>query len=155
MEKIQRKLKHIIIILVLILVVGVSAQAIVVWASSTLHSSEKVSAFNCNTDIETEKIDEDFVECLQEDKKQMMDILDDKLIDKKEADLLQRVSKKVSKEYFKGTAVNILNRNDRDFMKHLETFENKGYTEVTNAKYKAAVNLFFDEWIQNAKESVK
>lgn len=155
MEINQRKLKHIIIMLAFFLVIGISAQAIVLWASSNLRSSEKVSAFNCNTDIETEKIDEDFVACLQEDKKQMMDILDDKLIDKKEADLLQRVSKKVSKEYFKGTAVNILNRNDRDFMQHLETFENKGYTEVTNAKYKAAVNLFFDEWIQDAKESVK
>jgi len=154
-EKTRRKLKEFSIILIFLLVVLAIAQAMVLWASSNLQSSEKVSAFNCNTDIETEKIDEDFVKCLKEDKKQMMNILDDKVIDKKEADMLQRVSKKVSKEYFKGTAVNVLNRNDRDFMKHLETFENKGYTEVTNAKYKAAVNLFFDEWIQDAKESVK
>ena len=155
MEEIQRKLKRILIGLVFILVVGVSVQSIIPWVSSSLDSTEKVSAFNCNTDIETEKIDKDFVKCLQEDKKQMMNILDDKSIDKKEAIMLQRVSKKVSKEYFKGTAVNVLNHNDRDFMKHLETFENKGYTEVTNAKYKAAVNLFFDEWIQDAKESMK
>lgn len=114
----------------------------------------QASSFNCAKDVETEKMDQAYVDCLKIDKKNLMVILDDKKIDKKEAALLQRVMQKINKEYDKMSEVNILNSNDRDFIKQLELFDDKGYTEIINARYKATVDLFFSEWIESEQEYV-
>lgn len=121
---------------------------------ATKVEQKQVSTFNCSKDVEVEKVDQVFVDCLKKDKEKLMVILDDKKIDKKEAALLQRVMQKINKEYDKMTEVNILNSNDRDFIKQLELFDDKGYTEIINARYKATVDLFFSEWIESEQEYV-
>lgn len=110
--------------------------------------------FDCKKDIKNQQRSKAFIDCLKTDKKNLMVIMDDKKIDEKEAILLQRVLKKINAEYDEKKVVNVLNTNDRDFIKQLERFDDKGYTEIINARYKTAVDLFFSEWIESEQEYV-
>lgn len=116
--------------------------------------SEQKVVFDCEKDISTPTINQQYVDCLKKDFEQMFVILDDKVIDQKEAALLQKVTLKINDEYKAYMVVNTLNNGDRDFMKQLERFDDKGYTEVINTKYKASLHLFFKEWINAEQEYI-
>lgn len=101
------------------------------------------------------KAQQAYVAELKKDQEQMLIILDDKLVDKKESILIQKVIQKIGEQHEKNPFNNSFQADSLDFIKQLNYFDERGYSEILNAKYKVALNMYFDEWIQDEQASIK
>lgn len=88
-----------------------------------------------------------YINDLKIEQTKLLVILDDKIIDKKEGELLQKIIKKITTDYEPSQ-----DSSEIEFMKPLKRFDDVGYTEVVNTNYKSSVNVYFNQWIEAEQE---